>query len=469
LADVLIIGGGMCGLGTALLLARDGHAVTVVERDAEPSPGSPQEAWGRWERQGVAQFRQPHNFMPGLRLLLESELPDVQDALRHAGASRFDMLNPLPPFFTDQSPRPIDGMLWTYTARRPVGEWAFANAARDEPGVAIRRGVRVAGLLTGPAPTGGVPHVVGVRTADGEVLKADIVIDAMGRRSKSPEWLTALGARPVYEEQADCGFSYYTRYFSGSEPQRIGPVFMVLGTIAILTLPGDNGTWSVTIMTSAGDQPLKALRHVEHWTKVVGACPLQAHWLDGEPITDILAMSGIVDRYRRFVVDGTPVVTGFVPVADAWACTNPSAGRGLTVGFLHAVKLRDALRHDDPRAVVAEFDALTEADVTPWYHAQIAADRVRFAEIEALREGREPPPPSDELGRQLLSLFATMVADPDLFRAAIEYVGTITPIQQIVRRPDVAERIRVATEAMQDSPPIVMPGPDRRELLELVA
>src|SRR5262249_27980199 len=202
-------------------------------------------------------------------------------------------------------------MLWTYTARRPVGEWAFANAARDEPGVAIRRGGRVAGLLTGPAPIGGVPHVVGVRTADGEVLKADIVIDAMGRRSKSPEWLTALGARPVYEEQADCGFSYYTRYFSGSEPQRIGPVFMVLGTIAILTLPGDNGTWSVTIMPSAGDQPLKALRHVEHWTKVVGACPLQAHWLDGEPITDILAMSGIVDRYRRFVVDGTPVVTGF--------------------------------------------------------------------------------------------------------------------------------------------------------------
>src|SRR5262249_60894244 len=109
LADVLIIGGGMCGLGMALLLARDGHAVTVVERDAEPPPGSPQEAWGRRERQGVAQFRQPHNFLPGLRLLLESELPDVQDALRHAGASRFDMLNPLPPFFTDQSPRPIDG------------------------------------------------------------------------------------------------------------------------------------------------------------------------------------------------------------------------------------------------------------------------------------------------------------------------------------------------------------------------
>ena len=121
MADVLIIGGGICGLGAALLLARDGHEVTVLERDADPVPDSPQEAWSFWARKGVTQFRQPHNFMPGLRLILEAELPDVQEALRLAGASRFDMAKPLPPFFADQSPRAIDDQLWTYTARRPVG------------------------------------------------------------------------------------------------------------------------------------------------------------------------------------------------------------------------------------------------------------------------------------------------------------------------------------------------------------
>ena len=139
---ILIIGGGICGLGTALLLARDGHEVTVLERDAGPIPASPEAAWEHWERKGVAQFRQPHNFMPGLRLLLEAELPDVQDALARAGAARFDLVNPLPPFFTDRAPRPIDDKLWTLTARRPVGEWVFANAAAErEPRVTIRRGV----------------------------------------------------------------------------------------------------------------------------------------------------------------------------------------------------------------------------------------------------------------------------------------------------------------------------------------
>ena len=95
---VLVLGAGICGLGTALLLARDGHEVTVIERDADPVPESPQAAWEHWDRKGVAQFRQPHNFMPGLREILESDLPDVQESLAAAGASKFDLLHPLPPF-----------------------------------------------------------------------------------------------------------------------------------------------------------------------------------------------------------------------------------------------------------------------------------------------------------------------------------------------------------------------------------
>jgi 2-polyprenyl-6-methoxyphenol hydroxylase-like FAD-dependent oxidoreductase len=467
MADVLIIGGGICGIGAALLLARDGHEVTVLERDADPLPDSPQAAWDTWRRKGVAQFRQPHNFMPGLRLILEAELPDVHDALRRAGASRLDFVHPLPPFFADQSPRPVDDTLWTYTARRPTGEWVFANALRDEPRVTMRRGIRAVGLLTGPSATGDIPHVVGVRTADGEELRADIVIDAMGRGSRSPEWLTAVGARPPYQEQADCGFTYYTRYFRGTEPPRVGPVLTPVGTIAILTLPGDNDTWSVTLFTASDDTAVRSLRHAEKWTAVVRAFPLQAHWLDGEPITDVLAMSGVVDRYRRFVVDGRPVATGFVAVADAWACTNPSAGRGLSVGLMHVVRLRDVLRAaHDPAALAQEFHAVTEAEIAPWYSSQIAADRLRFSEIEALREGREPPQPVDELSRRLLALFTTMTVDPDLFRSGLEYIGTVTPIHEIFARPEVAHRVQ---EAMQGSPPVQMPGPDRKQLLEILA
>jgi flavin-dependent dehydrogenase len=180
-------------------------------------------------------------------------------------------------------------------------------------------------------------------------------------------------------------------------------------------------------------------------------------------------MSGISDRYRRFVSNGSPVATGFVAVADAWACTNPSAGRGLTVGFKHARLLRDVLRGaaGDPAEVVRETDRRTEAEVAPWYHAQIALDRTRVAEIEALRDGRVPPPPADGLARDIQSLFAAMTASADLFRAAIEYVATITPAQDILKRPEIAEGIRTARAAAKGPPP-PLPGPTRAQLLDIV-
>lgn len=183
--SILVVGAGACGLATALLLARDGHAVTVLERDDDPMPAAAADAWEAWSRKGVAQFRQPHNLMPGLRRLLESELPDVQEGLARAGAARYDLLHPLPPMFSDRSPRPIDDQLWTYTGRRPVLEWVFAEAAHSQPGLTLRRGSRVAGLLTGARAHPGAPHVAGVRLESGEEVKADLVVDATGRGSRS--------------------------------------------------------------------------------------------------------------------------------------------------------------------------------------------------------------------------------------------------------------------------------------------
>lgn len=470
MAKLIVIGAGICGLGTALLLARDGHEVTVLERDREAPPDTGEQAWARWARKGVAQFYQPHNFMPRLRLMLEEDLPDVQEALVRAGAVRFDLAHPLPARLGDHSPRAIDDKLWTYTARRPVGEWVFANAAENEPRVTMRRGVRVVELVGGTPAVSGVPHVAGVRTDSGEVMFAELIIDATGRGSRSPSWLAALGARSVHEEQTDSGFAYHTRYFRGEQPARHAPVLAHLGTISLLTLPGDNETWSVTIFNAANDRALRDLRHAEPWTRVVEKCPLHAHWLEGEPITDIVSMGGVVDRYRRFVVDGVPIATGFVAVADAWACTNPSAGRGLTVGMVHAARLRDVLREaaDDPSDIAVQFDGITEAEIAPWYHAQLAVDRTRFAEMQAIAEDRDPAPPADDLSRNCTALLTAMIGDADVYRGALEYISTLTPVQTLFDRPGFAARVATVLEAMQASPPPAIPGPDRRALLELV-
>lgn len=443
----------------------------MLERDQDPLPESADQAWEAWERRGVAQFRQPHNFMPGLRQVLEAELPDIEQALLQAGAYRWDFLASVLPVLVDKSPRPIDDKLSFWTARRPTGEWVFAHAAENDSRVDLRRGVQVTGLSTGSPVRPGTPHITGVRTADGSELSADIVIDAMGRRSKSPEWLEEVGARAPEQVAEDCGFSYYTRYFNGTPPTMIGPPLAAIGSISLLRLPGDNDTWSLTIFTATGDQPLKLLRHAANWTKVVQACPLHAPWLEGQPITEVLPMSGIMDRYRRFVVDGRPVATGFFAVADAWGCTNPSAGRGLTVGFKHAVRLRDVLQRGDtnPYALAEEFHEITETEIGPWFWSQIAADRARVAEITAVREGRPPPPPVDELAELIGDLGRFTPADPDIARANLEYIGTLTPIQEIADRSDLRDKLAAVKQSAKDAPPPAVPGPDRAQLLELVS
>ena len=101
----------------------------------------------------------------------------------------------------------------------------LAAWAEQQPGVTIRRGVRVTGLLESDRVTSGVPRVAGVVTDDGEQLRADLVVDAMGRRTPSDAWLADLGAAPPQRTAEDSGFAYYTRYFSGAAPRlaRSGP------------------------------------------------------------------------------------------------------------------------------------------------------------------------------------------------------------------------------------------------------
>ncbi|UWU70504.1 NAD(P)/FAD-dependent oxidoreductase [Bradyrhizobium sp. NC92] len=442
MSKIVICGGGVIGLSVATMLGRDGHDVTVLEADPAGHPVAAAEGWDTWARPGVAQFRQPHSLGSRFRMISDLELPGLTDDLLRAGCVWVDFLDSrsLPPTLTDKTPRPGDEAMRFVTGRRPIIEWSVAAMAQAAPNVAIRRGTKVRELIIGASAVAGVPHVTGVRTTSGEEIRADLVIDAMGRRSTACDWISGAGARSPFEEAEDSNFVYFTRYFSGQQrPRRMGRALTPMGLFSILTLDGDNDTWSVTLYTSSRNKAMRALRDTATFHRVVSACPRQAHWLDGEPITPVLLMAGVIDRYRRFVVDGRPVITGFAAVGDAWACTNPSAGRGLSVGLLHAQVLRNvASRHlDDPEAFSREYDAETEIQVGPFYRNQIAADRARIAEMNALEAGTPLPAPNPVMAKLLIA----SSQDADVLRGIIEIAMCVALPQEVVTRPRVAAKL----------------------------
>jgi 2-polyprenyl-6-methoxyphenol hydroxylase-like FAD-dependent oxidoreductase len=474
MATVAMIGGGAVGMIGAMLLAGDGHDVTVLERDPALPPEPATAAWDEWERRSVGQFRMIHYFLPPFRRVLETELPAVVTGLLAAGALEANAVLGAPAEITGGA-QPGDERFGQLTGRRPVVEAVLAIEAARTPGVTIRRGIAVKGLLAG-APGGaagtgtaaGVPHVVGVLTGDGEEVRADVVVDVSGRRSAALRWLEALGGPAPRNEEDDSGFVYYGRHFrseDGSLPFAFGPPLQSFGSFSILALPADNGTWGMGIVASSRDEVLRSLKEVDRWMAVVGSCPLLAHWTDAQALTGVDVMARIEDRYRSFVVDGRPVVTGLLPLGDAWACTNPSVGRGASIGALHAVALRDHLRTADladPESVALGWDALTDERVTPHYRGTVAFDRHRLAEIEAHIAGR-PYETDDAVWLTNQALAASLGGgDPDLFRAFVSVATMLRTAEDVAAEPGLAERVAVL--GAQAEPP---PGPSRAELVAL--
>jgi flavin-dependent dehydrogenase len=155
-------------------------------------------------------------------------------------------------------------------------------------------------------------------------------------------------------------------------------------------------------------------------------------------------------------------------VGDAWACTNPSLGRGITLGLRHAVCLRDIVRSElgAPARLAEAFDAVTEAELTPWYRATLAVDLDRQAEIEAIIDGRPVPPPADEAVAVGRALMVAMAYDPEAYRAFLDTIGVLKLPQEALSRPGLVERIMAIAES---EPPLQIPGPSRQELVQLAA
>src|SRR5579863_8101311 len=158
--NIAITGGGAGGLLAALLLARAGHEVTVLEQDRMEPARDVESAAASAYRPTAPQIVQPHAVMARCRELVRDRLPDVYESLLAAGVVEVPISDWMPGTLADRSAWPGDERLSPLMTRRSTLDWVLQRAVLAEPGVTVRHGVRVVGLAGRP---GRPPRVIGIR------------------------------------------------------------------------------------------------------------------------------------------------------------------------------------------------------------------------------------------------------------------------------------------------------------------
>lgn len=432
---VLLAGGGFAGLSGALFLARRGHTVTVVERDGAPPQGTPSDDVDGWLHPGAPQARQSHALLGRARRVLVDEAPDVVASLLARGVHEIPVV---------VGAGTLDEQM--LLSRRLVAEAELRRIVAREAGVTVLDNDAVVGLQVATAGT--VPVVTGAHLRSGTRIDADLVVDASGRRSALTEWFAQAGLPEPVEERQDCGFFYLTRFYK-VKPGREIPVSKIPASIAldyatVFALGADNDTFSLTVTLSVNDPYRKALRDPDRFEAFLHAVPHSAPWISvGMPISEISMMSRIENRRRRLTTSDGPIVGGIVAIGDAALHTNPTLGRGISMGLMHAQQLAAVahLASDDPVGFVETFSDWTDNHLGVWYDTQVAADATTLERLAAGILGERFAPADTPASRFAAAAFLCAAHDKVVGVAVARMAHLFAPPAEAFGEPLVASRI----------------------------
>lgn len=442
-----IVGGGAAGSFGALMLARAGHEVVMLEQDRLEPAGDVESAATSAFRPTAPQIVQPHAIMARCRELLVERLPDLYEKLLAAGVVQVPISDWMPTTLADRSARPGDHRLTPLLTRRSTLDWVLQRAVLDEPAVTVRHGARAVGLIATP---GSPPQVIGLRTQ--EDLSFDLVVDAAGRRSPIDRWLADIGARPAATWSADSGVAYFTRHYrirAGAELPGLPTTRIVAGLdeFTLAMFGADNAAMQIAVIAMAGDSRFRSIKDPDIFTAVLRTVPASAAWLEVlDPISPVFPMAGPRNTLRRLVVDGRPVVVGLHGVGDSVCTTNPTFGRGLSLAMWGAADLVDVIdKHpDDWTEQALALDRRIAEHVAPYYHEQAAVDASRLATLlhTILGDPAPPMPLPDDERITFTQLRAAASYDATAFRAFWKLMFMLRQPDDTYRDPQVVGATR---------------------------
>ncbi|WP_338783619.1 FAD-dependent monooxygenase [Streptomyces sp. DG1A-41] len=378
----LVLGGSIAGLLAARALAEAYTRVTVVDRDELSEGPGP--------RRGVPQGRQIHGLSPRGQQVLEDLFPGFTERMAADGAPVEDTVARGDWFFGGRLLKKAPSTLVTVASSRPFLESRIRARVRELPGVTLLEGHEVTALTTAP----GHGRVAGARVRDRapggteREIGADLVVDAMGRGTRTPSWLTALGYPQVEEDRLEIGVGYATREY------RVRPGARYDGQAIIVIASPENprggicaqieqGRIQLTVNGVLGDMPPTDPGEFEAYAKSLPVPDLYELTQQAEPLGDPVAHrfpASVRRRYEKL----SRFPDGLLLVGDAVCSFNPVYAQGMTMAALSALTLRSHLRAGaEPRPLPFLRDLARQA-IGPCWEANLVND-LRFPGVEGRR------------------------------------------------------------------------------------
>ncbi|MEE1736989.1 FAD-dependent oxidoreductase [Streptomyces sp. BE147] len=456
MARIVVVGGSISGLASALFLSRRGHHVTVLERDGHHLSTSLEEDFLAWRRPRVPQAVQPHGLLGPVRDALLSEAPDVYAAMLDLGAREhheFDCFAEHPPY------HPGDDRLVTVQTRRLVLEVTLRRALEGEDTALLLTGHTATGLTVDHSRD--VPHITGVRTARAR-HPADLVLDCAGRHSPVSRWLAEAGCRAPLTESSHTGIAYYCRWYRtapGAPKPGIGVRTGSASPFAIGgVFPSDNDTFALSFVLSTTDPTRSALNDPDTFETAARTFPAMRNWLTGRPIplSPVLAMGGLNNRWTPLADSNGPVVTGILRVGDTLVHTNPTLGQGIALALRTAQWVaQQAIEEENPYDLARHHHQWALRELRPWYETQIAADQATEARLQA---GISESIPVTSYERAAID--ASAFEEPSIMRARARVRHLIDRSDRAYEDPDIGAAL-ARWRSSHPRPEDVFDGPAR--------
>lgn len=428
----IIIGSGIAGLVTARLLTKHFDRVIIIERDRLQNTLADRYSEKPELRSGVPQSHQTHVLLTRGQILLEQLFPGLIDELAFKGCPLIDWTADCQLLLSNGqwNPRFSSGII-TRACSRNLLESIIRQRLVNHHCVKFLVGIQVTGLLTNANNTA----VTGVRLRNTDKTNAhlygQLIVDASGRSSKTPQWLQKLGYEKPQQTIVNSFLGYATRWYESLSgdlnckalylmphpPQtRGGSLFQVEG-----------GRWMVCLLGVGRDYPpTDELGFLNFAQSLVTPVVYQAI-KHGQPISPIYGYQRTENRWCHYEKLSL-LPENLVVLGDAVCAFNPVYGQGMSIATMGALTLDKCLQqhrwrsHKDFTGLARQFQKqLAQVNLIPWMMA--TSDDFRWSTTQ----GNKPDLITRFMHWYLAQAIETSSAYPDIYKLYIEVIHLLKP------------------------------------------